>query len=114
MSVTRVALITDLFSVLNIRHFQSKRRTSTHGGIDIRPFIVFRKPVVLNSVVSKKKEQEKFNEYSINTDDAWEIDERAMTLKILDGDSNHEDDGDSPAQLLGISKQVRRLKWRKK
>jgi hypothetical protein len=39
--------------------------------------------------MSKKKDQEKFNEYSINTDDAWEIDDRTMTLKILD---NEEDD----------------------
>lgn len=34
--------------------------------------------------MSKKKDQEKFTEYSINTDDAWEIDDGAMTLKILD------------------------------
>jgi hypothetical protein len=40
--------------------------------------------------MSKKKDQEKFNEYSINTDDAWEIDDRTMTLKILDND----EDGD--------------------
>ena len=41
--------------------------------------------------MSKKKDQEKFNQYSINTDDAWEIDDRTMTLKILD---NEDDDGD--------------------
>jgi len=52
--------------------------------------------------MSKKKDQEKFNEYAINTDDAWEIDDRTMTLKILDnGDSN-----DSQPEILGISKQV--------
>ncbi len=52
--------------------------------------------------MSKKKDQEKFNEYAINTDDAWEIDDRTMTLKILDnGDSN-----DSQPEIFGISKQV--------
>jgi hypothetical protein len=50
--------------------------------------------------MSKKKDQDKFNEYSINTDDAWEIDDRKMTLKILDND---EDDD------LGISKQVEKV-----
>ncbi|UJR10469.1 hypothetical protein I4U23_014673 [Adineta vaga] len=48
--------------------------------------------------MSKKKDQEKFNAYSINTDDAWEIDDRAMTLRILD--KNDDDDDD-----LAISKQ---------
>jgi len=47
--------------------------------------------------MSKKKDQERFYEYSINTDDAWEIDDRAMTLKIDD----HDEDDD-----LGISKQI--------
>jgi len=56
--------------------------------------------------MSKKKDQEKFTEYAINTDDAWEIDDRTMTLKILDSDNNNEDDNDSPRQILGISKQV--------
>ncbi len=51
--------------------------------------------------MSKKKDQEKFNQYSINTDDAWEIDDRTMTLKILD-DNNDEED-------LGGSKQVKDL-----
>lgn len=58
-----------------------------------------------NSATSKKKEQEKFNEYAINTDDAWEIDDRTMTLKILDSDSNGEDI-DYPPAILGISKEV--------
>jgi hypothetical protein len=55
--------------------------------------------------MSKKKDQEKFNEYSINTDDAWEIDDRTMTLKILDND---EDDDD-----LGISKNAQQNKLNK-
>jgi hypothetical protein len=55
--------------------------------------------------MSKKKDQEKFNEYAINTDDAWEIDDRTMTLKILDNDNNG-DDNDSQSEILGISKQV--------
>jgi len=38
--------------------------------------------------MSKKNDQQKFNEYSINTDDAWEIDDRTMTLKILDDDDD--------------------------
>ena len=51
--------------------------------------------------MSKKKEQEKkFNEYSINTDDAWEIDDRTMTLKIID---NIEEDD------LGISKPIEKI-----
>jgi hypothetical protein len=58
--------------------------------------------VVTNSLLSKKKDQEKFNEYAINTDDAWEIDDRTMTLKILDNGDDH----DSQPELLGISKQV--------
>ncbi len=58
-----------------------------------------------NSVTSKKKDQEKFNEYAINTDDAWEIDDRAMTLKMLDNDNNG-DDIDYQSEILGISKQV--------
>ena len=36
--------------------------------------------------MSKKKEQDKFHAYSINTDDAWEIDDRTMNLKILEDD----------------------------
>ncbi len=58
--------------------------------------------MVTNSLLSKKKDQEKFNEYAINTDDAWEIDDRTMTLKILDNGDDH----DSQPELLGISKQV--------
>lgn len=50
----------------------------------------------------KKKDQDKFNEYSINTNDAWEIDDRTMTLKILDNG----DDNDSQSEFLNISKQV--------
>ena len=34
--------------------------------------------------MAKKNDQEKFTEYSNNTDDAWEIEDRTMTLKILD------------------------------
>jgi hypothetical protein len=66
---------------------------------------IFRKPIVTNALMSKKKDQEKFNEYAINTDDAWEIDDRTMTLKILDNDNNG-DDNDSQSEILGISKQV--------
>ena len=66
---------------------------------------LFRKPAVNNSSTSKKKEQDKFNEYAINTDDAWEIDDRTMTLKILDSDSNGEEIDYQPA-ILGISKEV--------
>ena len=65
----------------------------------------FRKPVVTNSVTSKKKDQDKFNEYAINTDDAWEIDDRAMTLKMLDNDNNG-DDTDHQSEHLNISKEV--------
>ena len=55
--------------------------------------------------MSKKKDQEKFNAYAINTNDAWEIDDRAMTLRILDkNDTNNTDDNDdnglpSPQQV---------------
>jgi len=56
--------------------------------------------------MSKKKDQEKFNEYSINTDDAWEIDDRTMTLKILDNDEDDDDD-------LGISKNAQQNKLNK-
>lgn len=55
--------------------------------------------------MSKKKDQEKFNAYEINTNDAWEIDDRAMTLRILDkNDTNNIDDNDesgltSPKQV---------------
>lgn len=45
--------------------------------------------------MSKKKDQAKFAAYSINTDDAWDIDDRTMTLKIID--NTEEDD-------LGVSK----------
>ncbi|CAF1317083.1 unnamed protein product [Rotaria magnacalcarata] len=38
--------------------------------------------------MSKKKDQEKFTEYSINTDDAWEIDDNTMSLNILDSNFN--------------------------
>lgn len=51
--------------------------------------------------MSKKKDQDKFNEYSSNTNDAWEIDDRKMTLKILE--NNDEDDD------LGISKQFNEI-----
>lgn len=61
-----------------------------------------KKPVVINNSTSKNKDQEKFNEYSINTDDAWEIDDRTMTLKILDST----DDNDSQSEFLSISKQA--------
>jgi hypothetical protein len=55
----------------------------------------------------KKKNQDKFNEYAINTDDAWEIDDRTMSLKILDHEnSNGEESNDQPS-TLSISKQVR-------
>ena len=36
--------------------------------------------------MSKKKDQEKFAEYSINTNDAWEIDDGTSTLKMFDND----------------------------
>ena len=58
-----------------------------------------------NASTTKKKDQEKFNEYAINTDDAWEIDDRTMTLKLLDSDSNGEEIDHQPA-ILGISKEV--------
>lgn len=38
--------------------------------------------------MAKKKDQEKFTEYSNNTNDAWEIDDRTMTLKIADDNDN--------------------------
>ncbi|CAF0846404.1 unnamed protein product [Adineta steineri] len=60
-----------------------------------------KKALVTNSVISKKKEQEKFNDYSINTDDAWEIDDGAMSLKLIDSDDN-----DDQSQILNISKQT--------
>lgn len=43
--------------------------------------------------MAKKKDQEKFAEYSNNTNDAWEIEDRTMTLKILD-------EADGPSRLL--------------
>ncbi|CAF1128647.1 unnamed protein product [Adineta steineri] len=51
--------------------------------------------------ISNKKDQDKFNAYAINTDDAWEIDDRTMTLKIFDKNDNDGDDDDD----IGISKQ---------
>ncbi|CAF3758017.1 unnamed protein product [Rotaria magnacalcarata] len=65
-----------------------------------------KKPVAMNTIISKKIDQEKFHEYAINTDDAWEIDDRIMTLKMLDNDSNNGHDNDYPTQLLSISKQT--------
>jgi hypothetical protein len=53
--------------------------------------------------MSKKNEQEKFSEYRINTDDAWEIDDNA---KNRGNDSSNGDDNDYQQQPLGISKQV--------
>lgn len=50
--------------------------------------------------MSKKKDQEKFTEYSINTKDAWEIDDNAMSLKILDNDIS--DSLESPKQVKYI------------
>ncbi|CAF1130851.1 unnamed protein product [Rotaria sordida] len=46
------------------------------------------KSIITNSIMSKKKDQEKFTEYSINTDDAWEIDDGTMTSKLLDNNVN--------------------------
>ncbi|CAF2375661.1 unnamed protein product [Rotaria sp. Silwood2] len=46
------------------------------------------KSIITNPIMSKKKDQEKFTEYSINTDDAWEIDDGTMTLKTLDNNVN--------------------------
>ncbi|CAF0827462.1 unnamed protein product [Rotaria sp. Silwood1] len=46
------------------------------------------KSFITNPIMSKKKDQEKFTEYSINTDDAWEIDDGTMTLKTLDNNVN--------------------------
>lgn len=63
----------------------------------------------MNPLTSKNKDEEKFQEYSINTDDAWEIDERAMSLKMLDSDSNNGHDSDYPTSLLNISKEVRNI-----
>ena len=37
--------------------------------------------------MSKKKDQEKFNEYSINTNDAWEIDDGTMNSNVLDDEA---------------------------
>ncbi|CAF1321980.1 unnamed protein product [Adineta ricciae] len=65
-----------------------------------------KKPVLSNSSILKRKGQEKFAEYSINTDDAWEIDDRAMTLKILDSDNNPEEETDNHSQIVEISKQT--------
>ncbi|CAF0833937.1 unnamed protein product [Adineta steineri] len=59
------------------------------------------KSILTKPVMSKKKDQDKFNAYAINTDDAWEIDDRTMTLKIFDKNDNDGDDDDD----IGISKQ---------
>lgn len=66
-----------------------------------------------NSSTSKKNEQEKFNEYSINTDDAWEIDDRTITLKLLDNENNNNNGSDNnyPSHIFGISKEVRSNKY---
>lgn len=53
--------------------------------------------------MSKKKDQEKFNAYAINTNDAWEIDDRTMTLRIIDKNDDGVDDDDD----LAVPKQVR-------
>lgn len=97
----------DLFSVLNIHHFHRnlQSKIKNHQFKYNINFKIFRKTIVTNPLISKKKDQEKFNEYAINTDDAWEIDDRTMTLKILDNDNNG-DDNDSQSDILSISKQV--------
>ena len=56
--------------------------------------------------MAKKKDQDRFNEYSNNTDDAWEIDDRTMTLKILDSESSNGDESDNQQPTGGISKQA--------
>ena len=62
--------------------------------------------------MAKKKDQDKFNEYSINTDDAWEIDDRTMTLKMLDSESSNGDESDNQQTSVGISKQASaRRRW---
>ncbi|CAF0875800.1 unnamed protein product [Rotaria sp. Silwood1] len=66
-----------------------------------------KKPIVMNSSMSKKNDQEKFHEYAINTDDAWEIDDRTMSLKLIETDNNNNgNDDDNQTQLLNISKQA--------
>ncbi len=58
------------------------------------------------SIMSKKKDQEKFNQYSINTDDAWEIDDRTMTLKILDNNDEEDLGGSKQVEDLSLIKQI--------
>ncbi|CAF2381448.1 unnamed protein product [Rotaria sp. Silwood2] len=66
-----------------------------------------KKPIGTNPSMSKKKDQEKFHEYAINTDDAWEIDDGTMSLKLIDNDNNNNgNDDDYQTQLLSISKQA--------
>ena len=75
-------------------------------------FPASRKAQIGSASVINRKSHDKFNEYAINTDDAWEIDDRTMSLKILDPEnSNGEESNDQPS-TLSISKQVRFLRDR--
>ena len=58
-------------------------------------------------LTSKKKDEEKFNDYTNNTNDAWEIDEGAMTLKILDdNDDDQLDSADTFQQVTNNERQM--------
>ena len=97
-------LFEDPSLVLNTLHFLRNLQSKSNKNEIIinQSFFSYRKPVATNSLLTKNKDQEKFNEYAINTDDAWEIDDRTMTLKILDNG----DDSDGQSESVGISKQV--------
>lgn len=58
-------------------------------------------------LTSKKKDEEKFNDYTNNTNDAWEIDEGAMTLKILDDNDDEQlDSADTFQQVTNNGRQM--------
>jgi len=61
--------------------------------------------------MSKKKDQErKFNDYTSNTCDAWEIDDRAMTLKILTDEDQEETSSDAIKQVFSAQTKTKTSK----
>ena len=88
-------------SVPNIRRSPRKAPSKSPTKLVAHtPLHSSRKSTVLTS---KKKDEEKFNAYTNNTNDAWEIDEGAMTLKILDDNDDEQLDSADTFQQVTIS-----------